>query len=421
MRVRTLIVGGGVMGTAIAAAVARGGDPLEEPVLLLERRALGAGSSGRSGAILRQFYSDRPLIGMARDSLRSYASFEFSTGRAIGFTRCGVLTLASPRSKAAFELLLRNVESMRDCGVEVELVDSDRLRELVPGIEVASDTRAAWEPKSGFVDPQRTLEAFAATARSLGATVRCGVEVTGLQVRAGRVTSVETSDGPVDAQRVVVAAGPWTRALLARAGIELPLRAIRPEQHFVAMPPARDVHALGGLSGAPDADFDARFARAGEPAPAHPVLLDLEHGYYTRCEPRLERTRVGALDYARDATLADPDALDERVSAEFSRWSREVLERRLPVYRGEPDRGAQAAWYTLTPDAQALIGRVPGLDNVYVVAGFSGHGFKLAPSVGEGVAQMLAGAPIGAFEPEVFAPERFASRGGAVWSGAFGL
>jgi sarcosine oxidase subunit beta len=222
----------------------------------------------------------------------------------------------------------------------------------------------------------------------------------------------------VEARRVVVAAGPWSHGLLARAGIELPLRAIRPEQHFLEMPVAP--RAALGAAAAPDADFDARFAHQPEPPPAHPVVLDLELGYYTRCEPALGRSRVGALDYARDRVLDDPDQLDERVSVEFSRWSRRVIEQRLPVYRERSDRGAQAAWYTLTPDAQALIGRCPGFENLYVVAGFSGHGFKLAPSVGEGVAQMLDGAPIGAFDACFFDPGRFAASP-TTWSGAFGL
>src|SRR5262245_47202791 len=129
MRAHTLIVGGGVMGTSIAWELARRLDPIAQPVVLLERKHFGAGSSGRSGAILRQFYSDRELIGMARDSLRAYASFEARTGRAIGFTRCGVLTIASPAAAGTVEMLERNVASMRELGVDVERVDARRMRE----------------------------------------------------------------------------------------------------------------------------------------------------------------------------------------------------------------------------------------------------------------------------------------------------
>ena len=419
MRVDTLIVGGGVMGASIALARARRTDPIEAPVLLLERRHFGAGSSGRSGAICRQFYSDRELIGMARDSLRDYAGFETRHGRPIGFTRSGVLTIGGPARPETAQLVARNAALMAECGAEVELVDARRMRELVPGIDVSDGAVGAWEPNSGFVDPQRTVDAFVAVAREAGATARSGVEVEELLLDGARVRGVRTSDGDFECERIVIAAGPWTRRLLQRAGIDVPLKVVRPEQHFLAMLPER-MRTRPTLSGAMDAEFDPRFAAASEPEPSHPVLLDIEHGYYTRCEPRRERTRVGAMDYERDHVLDDPDTLDEAVSPEFSRWSREVLARRLPRYSKQPDAGTLAAWYTLTPDAQALIGCCPGLENALVVSGFSGHGFKLAPSVGEGVAQLLAGEPVGAFEPRFFDPARFAGRA-AGWGGAFGL
>jgi len=421
MRAHTLVIGGGVMGLSIAAELAARLDPLEAPVVLLERREFGAGSSGRSGAILRAFYSDRELIGMARDSLRAYASFATRTGRTIGFTRCGVLSIGAPGAQAA--LIERNVAAMRECGIEVERIDAARLRELVPGIDVAPDTIAAFEPGGGFVDPQRTCQAFAALARSRGATLREGARVVRWFVEHGRAVAVEVESAGslqrVEFQRAVVAAGPWTRALLELLGVRLPLRAVRPEQHFVG-PPAPSGGAAPFERESPEEWLDARFAPPREPRAAHPVLLDLEHGFYTRCEPARGRTRVGALDYARDRELADPDALDERVSADFSAWARERLCSRLPAYRETPDVDAQAAWYTLTPDSQALIGPCPGAHNVFVASGFSGHGFKLAPSIGEGVAQLVLGEAVGAFDTNFFAPERFELRR-ARSGGAFGL
>lgn len=407
------------MGASIALHRARATDPIAAPVLLLERRHFGAGSSGRSGAICRQFYSDRELIGMARDSLRAYANFETRHARPIGFTRCGVLTIGGPRQSSTLDLVRRNVELMRECGAEVELVDAPTMRRLVPGIEVDDRALGAWEPESGFVDPQRTVDAFVAAARGAGAIAQQGVEVLDLAVEGARVVRVRTSDGEHSCERLVVAAGPWTRRLLTRVGVDLPLAVVRPEQHFVAMLPER-MKTRPAVSGALDAEFDARFAASAEPEPAHPVLLDLELGYYTRCEPQRDRTRVGGMDYHRDHALQDPDALDEQVSAEFSRWSRDVLAERLPRYAAQPDAGVLAAWYTLTPDSQALIGRCPGFENLFVVSGFSGHGFKLAPSVGEGVARMLAGEPVGSFDTRFFDPARFAA-GAISRVGAFGL
>lgn len=418
MRAHTLILGGGVMGTSIAAHLAAQADPLAEPTVLVERRRLGAGSSGRSGAVLRAFYSSRELIGMARDSLRAYSGFATAHGRSIGFTRCGVLTIARPNAHA--ELVERNVVLMRECGVDVQRVDATAMRALVAGIEVADDAIGAWEPAGGFVDPQDTIEAFAALARSRGATLRQDDEAREFVVERGRVVEVRTSRQRYEIGRLVIAAGPWTHGLLARLGVAAPLRVVRPEQHFLEMPSSRISRRPTAAQQPPESLLDARFSLPDEPTPAHPVLLDLERGYYTRCEPRLKRSRVGALDYERDHVLDQPDALDETVSEPFQRWARERLEGRLPIYREQSDVGAEAAWYTLTPDAQPLIGPCAGLDNVFVVSGFSGHGFKLAPSIGEGVAQMLAGGPVGAFDADYFSPARFAGAAN-VWGGRFGL
>src|SRR5687768_6275675 len=117
MRARILVAGGGVMGVSIAERCARrAADPNRDPVVLLERRALAAGSSGRSGAILRQHYRDAEVARMARDSLREYASFETRTGVSIGFHRTGVLTLAGPRRPEWCARIRENVAMLRGLG-----------------------------------------------------------------------------------------------------------------------------------------------------------------------------------------------------------------------------------------------------------------------------------------------------------------
>jgi glycine/D-amino acid oxidase-like deaminating enzyme len=176
-------------------------------------------------------------------------------------------------------------------------------------------------------------------------------------------------------------------------------------------------------------DFEEKFGSpASELVPAaHPVLLDLEHGFYTRCETHLSphglptpRTRIGRMDHSRDSEIEDPDEVDESVSAEFRSWARESIERRLPMYRSQPDAGSLVGLYNMSPDAQALIGRLTEVAGLFIVSGFSGHGFKLAPSIGEGVAQMLWGEPVSAFDTEFFSPQRF-EKGAARWGRAFGL
>lgn len=419
MRAKVLVLGGGVMGAAIAWQLALRLDPHDEPVVLLEKRALAAGSSGRSGAILRQQYSERVLAAMARDSLRVYTNLERATGRYIGFVRTGVLTIAGPRQTDEQELLRRNVAMQRELGIAVELCDAAGMRRIAPGLAIAEGALGAWEPEAGAVDPVRSVEAFAALARENGAATRLGVRVESIALRAGRVHGVETSEGFVETETVVLAAGPWSRALLLPLGIDLPLRAVRPEQYFKEM--LEGAHSGDGSRGEHELEARLAWGKPVLPVAGHPVLLDLENNVYTRCQPHEGRTRVGRMDYAEDEEISDPDALDETVRPSFVAWARERLEERIPGYRAKADAGTLAGIYTLTPDAQALIGRLGPVEGLWVATGFSGHGFKLAPSVGEGVAQMICGEPVSAFDAQFFDPRRFDGGRRASAGRGFGL
>jgi glycine/D-amino acid oxidase-like deaminating enzyme len=397
MVLRVAIVGGGVMGVSVALRLAERPGFARGDVALYERRELGAGSSGRSGAILRCHYADRPVAAMARDSLAWYAGFEREYGLDIGYTRCGVATIAGAAQPEWRARIAANTRMLQALGVDAELVDAAGLRERVPGAAVDDGALACWEPSGSFGDPLPTVRAIGAEARRRGVEFRLLETATRLWIEDGRVRGLECGLLRVEAERVLVAAGPWSKALFDAAGIELPLSVVRPEQVFLRMPDAR---AAGGV--------------------AHPVLIDLERGMYTRCEPRLGRTRASYIDYAHDALVADPDRLDEVVASATVDAVRAALEARLPIYARQPDAGWQAAWYTLTPDAQPLLGALPQCAGLYVATGFSGHGFKLAPSVGEGLAQLLTGATCSAFDAEFFRAQRF--DGGAVPSGkAFGL
>lgn len=425
MRAHTAIVGGGIMGLSIAAHLAPRLHPIDDPLVLLERRGLGAGSSGRSAAILRQHHAAADLAVMARDSLRVWAEFEGATGYSVGYRRTGVLIVA--RSEAGRERLRANVEMLRGLGVVTELVEGPALRRRLPGAVLDADTLAAWEPDGGFVDPERALAAYAALARFRGATTRTECAVTGLAIERGRLTGLSTEDGPLECARAVIAAGPWTRALLAQHGVDLPLEVVAPRQQLLAMPlapPATRLPETAELAplGAPLSDAALRaVGAASEPPAAHPVVLDLEHGFAARCEPAIWRTRIAALDLTAMQRLVDPDALDESPDARFAAWARETAARRLPAYGERADRGQIAGWYTLTPDERPLIGPVPGIEGLWIVSGFNGHGFKLAPSIGEGVARLLCGEPAGTFDATRSAPSRFSRSQRPTTATSFGL
>ena len=417
-----LIVGGGVMGNSIALHAARYFDPYRDPVVLLERRDLASGSSGASGALLRQHYATPAIASMARDSMREYAAFEGRTGRTLGFRRSGVLTLAGPERPETLERLRGSVEAQAKIGIEAQLLDAEAIRARVPGIEVADEAIAAFESGGGYVDAESCVREFAALARSYGASTRLGVSNSELIVRDGRVVGAETTEGRYDAEKVVIVAGAWTSKLLAKYGVDVPLKVARVEQHFVSLPRDEEdldpqLHETNQWSVDLEDPLEEEQERltGGSDTGAgtgseHPVIIDLEYGFYTRAEPRHGRTRICPIGYKREYILDAPIDGDEPRD-EHGNWAREALRRRLPIYADEKPMGSVLSWFPITPDGRAIIDEVPGHQGLIIATGFADHGFKLAPSVGEGVAQMLAGDPISAFDPEYFSLGRFAEAG----------
>src|SRR5262249_42454105 len=159
VKAKVVIVGGGVMGVSIAWHAAARADPVEEPVVLLEKKSLAAGSSGKSGAILRQHYSQREVAAMARDSLQVYTDFERKTGRSIGSQKTGVLTVAGPDRPEDVALVERNVAMQISIGIDTRRVEAGEMRRLVTGISVRDGSVGAFEPGGGGVDPVATVEA----------------------------------------------------------------------------------------------------------------------------------------------------------------------------------------------------------------------------------------------------------------------
>jgi glycine/D-amino acid oxidase-like deaminating enzyme len=375
-----VVVGGGVMGLHVAWRLAqkRAGS-----VVLFEQRRFGAGSSGKSGAILRQHYSHETLVRMARASLAEYAELDATAragrGGGIGFRRPGMLFVAHARDRDHLE---GNVALQRSCGVPVDLLDVAGLRQAEPRARFDDAVVGAFERDAAFVDPALALPAIAEQARAAGARLFEGTRVADVRVDASRrIEGVSLADGSFVATRALVqCGGPWAAILLRRLGLELPLQAVRPEQAFFAPPREHGVERH--------------------------VIADLPNGTYWKSEAT-GLTRVGLLSFAHDERVDDPDRYDEGASGRFLADCRVRLARRVPAYADAVCWGGCGALYTVTPDAQALIGPVDGVDGLWIVSGFSGHGFKLGPSVGRGVAALVTGADPAPLDPAFFSPRRF--------------
>ena len=346
------VIGGGVMGCATLHYLAKLG---VTKTVLLERDGLADGSTGRSMAILRMHYSNAVTTEMAWWSRGVIAEFEEETGHPGGFMNTGYLFLVKPGHE---EALRRNVELGQRLGVETEMISPEEAQQRWPDMSFDGVGAVAYEPLSGYADSSGVTVGFARSARSHGAQVRLGAEVTAITTQAGRATAVELNGETVTCGAVLIAAGPWIPEFLDRLGAPLPISWVR---HQVI-----------------------RIHRPLDLVPSHMTIGDSVNGQSFRPDSgdtTLVATREDPIE--RDGYKQTPDA--DVVVESLTR-----LATRFPAMEEAGWDGGWAGLFTITPDWHPVLDRVPGYDNVYVAAGFSGHGFKLSPAIGRALAELIA-------------------------------
>jgi sarcosine oxidase subunit beta len=220
-RADIIIVGGGVMGCSIAyhLAMQRAGE-----IILLERRAICSGTTGRSGAIVRQHYSNEFTIRMAKESLHVFQHFAEIVGGDCGFTTTGMLVLTDEQGAAA---LRANVQMQQQEGVNTRLISAAEVPEVAPGYSGEGVALACYEEDAGVADPMATTFCFAQRARELGVQIHEGIRATRIGTEGKRITGVETAQGTFSAPIVILAANVWSVSLAAPLGITLPIIATR--------------------------------------------------------------------------------------------------------------------------------------------------------------------------------------------------
>lgn len=353
---RVVVVGGGVMGLCTAWEMRRLDRTAD--VVLVERERVGAAASGASAAGVRAMGRDPAERRLALASLARWPDLDRELETPTRYRRGAGLRIALDESEWAH--LPAWVEAQRRDGVPVELVDAAAARRIAPGI-AAGCLGAAHCPIDGQAEAQPTVDAFAAAARRLGVRLREGVEARALLVDRGRVVGVACAGGIIEGgDAVVVTAGAWSRDLLTGAGITLPLEPRGLQMLLTEPDPAR---RLGPVVGC----FGRRLS-----------LKQLESGSFL----------IGGGFPA--VLAADGSNRWELIpdSVEGSRAvAREVYPSLGPLALARGWAGIEA----FTPDGLPLLGLVPGVEGLALGAGFSGHGFALAPVVGEILARLALG------------------------------
>ena len=350
-----LIIGAGVMGASLAYHLTRAG---MTRVTVVDKKGLCGGMTAKSGALVRMHYTNEPEARMAFAALRYFQHWQEMVGGQCGFTRTGFVVTVTPDNAAR---LCKNVEMLQRIGVTTSVITAQELQELQPFAQVDDLTVAAYEPESGYADPRATTTAFMQQAQRQGAVLREGVRVTAIRTVGGRVIGVDTSGGPIDAPIVVVMAGPWSDRLLKTAGIDFPLIPQRAQIAF--------------------------YQRPAELAKGHMVFIDGALGAYFRPHGT-ELTLIG-VGHWKPEPPPDPDAYNEANDPDFIPAAQLKVARRIPALQHAEYARGHAGIYDVSPDTRAILDRAPGVDGLYIAAGFSGTGFKISPAVGACMAELI--------------------------------
>ncbi|HUG16872.1 MAG TPA: FAD-binding oxidoreductase [Thermomicrobiales bacterium] len=349
-----VVIGGGANGTSAAFHLALMG---VTNVILVERRQLAAGATGKSGALVRMHYTNPHESKLAYESLKVFREFgEYTSGGDAGWDSPGFVQVVAHGYE---EKLKANVRAQREMGIDTRYVTPDELREIQPGLNVEDVGAAAYEGSSGFADPNATAYSFAAAAERLGARIWTHCEATRIVTEGDRVVRVETSNGPIATSSVVLAPGAYANALLAPLGLEYGLY------------PHRSMVAIFRWP----VGWDDR----------HVVVIDNVN--HTWLRPEGERgTLIGVEQPQADW---DPDSFHEGVDAGFVELARSKLAARFPAFENATMRGGWSGIYMMSPDSRPIIDQVPSVQGLYVMLGDSGTSFKTAPAIGKCLAEWV--------------------------------
>jgi glycine/D-amino acid oxidase-like deaminating enzyme len=349
-----VVIGGGVAGLSTARALTELG---VRNVAVLERGTVGSGGSGKSSGVVRCHYGIPSLAAMAWRSLPVLENSSDVLGAPSGYRRTGYLVGVGNDNLGA---LRANVAMHQRLGIDVELVGHGTARDLWPWARLDDFAEFAYEPRGGYGDGHQTALAFASAARRGGAALRQQSPVDALEAMDGRLHGVRLRDGSrISAPHVVLAAGPWSAALAAGVGVDLPVRAQRAQ--ILLVEPGRN---LGPI----------------------PVFSDLVSLQYVRSEGSTSLL-LGDSDHSCPE-WSDPDDYRERVNEEELATAIPKFDHRFPGLDGASLSSSYAGCYDVTPDYNPVISPAP-VEGLWLCAGFSGHGYKISPSVGELMADLI--------------------------------
>ncbi len=367
-RADVIIIGGGIIGASISYYLVKKG---VQNVLLLERGIMGEGATAKCVGGIRTQFSTEINIKFSLLSRKVFDRFQGEFAVDPEFHQIGYLFLA--QSEREWRVFEKNAQLMKTLDLEVELLAPQEIQHRWPFLRVDDLVGGSYTAQDGYAGPYEVLKGFIRGARRLGAILREGIEVTGIQVESGQIRAVETSAGErVRTQVVVNASGPYAAKVAALAGLDLPVYPLR-RQIF--------------------------FTDSFEQLPhVFPLIIDLEHGWYMRRE-------------GKGLLLAGPQdsesSFNEQVDAAGREWTAAQSLHRVPLLERAAIARGWAGLYEISPDNHAIIGAFPELVGFICANGFSGHGFMHSPAAGILVAELIVEGKAETLDIHSLRPHRF--------------
>lgn len=368
-----VVIGAGIHGMSTAYNLAARGCP---NVVVVEKGSIGSGATGRSGGIVRQQYTNAPMIELAMRSRQIFETLQQEIGGSPGFVQNGYIFLATDREARGLEYV---VATQQRLGIKSDLVPFSVVREIFPDINLEGIALAAFERDSGYAEPQSTLMAYVDKARELGVKIHQDTRVVNLLTFNGSVTGVETTRGKIHCEHVVAAAGPWNGQICAMAGVSLPFRFIRLQEAVV------------------------------RPLEGYSKVLPTLH-----CEKRVLyfRPEAGGLVLGGGTPKAeevwdDPDRFRETADPDFVVEFAQALSGTMSRFANADFVRGWAGIGGMTPDNHPVIGALPGLSRFWLAAD-SSHGFKLGPVMGRLMAELIVLGHTETMDIQPFSYSRFA-------------
>ena len=357
---RAVIIGGGVIGCSVAYHLTKLG---WKDVVLLERKQLTCGTTWHAAGLIAQLRATQNMTRLAKYSQELYGTLEEETGVATGFKRNGSITVALTDER--MEELRRQLSMARAFGVEVDEISPTEIGERYEHLNLDGVVGGVYLPLDGQGDPANIALALAKGARMRGAKVIEGIKVTGINKAEGRVTGVETDQGPITADYVVNCAGMWGHEVGKMAGVNVPLQAC---EHFYIV-----TEAIEGLKQLPVLRVPDECAYYKEDAGK--MLL----GAF---EPNAKPWGMNGIpdDFCFDQLPEDFDHFEPILEQAVERLPM-LGEAGIHTFFNGPE--------SFTPDDRYLMGEAPELRNFFVAAGFNSVGIQSAGGAGMALAQWM--------------------------------